>query len=166
MENFCFFLVKFWTILPLKICIRHNVKRRKSRNMQQGVSSALSEDITSQKKVRKQWFSRPEQLGVLLPWPSLLPYCPPSHSGLGGGTWAARRSAGCTAPSWTAAASRELAVMGCRGKKKHVQHVKEGGGLILDALIEVECAECEDCDMPELVINLLRNYKCSNVLDE
>lgn len=30
-----------------------------------------------------------------------------------------------------------------------------GGGLILDALIKVECAECEHGDVPDLVINLL-----------
>lgn len=106
--------------------------------------------------------SRPERLGVLQPGPSPLPCFPPSRSGPGGATWAARRSAGCTGPSWTAAASRELAGMGCRRaqrKKKTCQLNKEGGRLILDALIKVECAECEHCDMPDLVINLQWNYK-------
>lgn len=54
-----------------------------------------------------------------------------------------------------AAASRELAKMGCSGKKKkiHVQHVTlTRGGLILDGLIKVECAECGHCDTPEHVI--------------
>lgn len=74
------------------------------------------------RKVKTHWFSRPEQQGVLLPGPSLLPCCPLSHNGLGGGTWAAPQSAGCMALSWTAAASRELAESGCRGEK-HVQHV-------------------------------------------
>lgn len=39
------------------------------------------------------------------------------------------------------------------------QHNKQGGGLILDTLIKVECAECEHCDEPDLMINLLENFK-------
>lgn len=37
--------------------------------------------------------------------------------------------------------------------KIHVQHVTLiRGGLILDGLIKVECAECGHCDTPEYVI--------------
>lgn len=91
----------------------HSLEKYATCDRASQVDTALFEDVTSQKKHR---FNRPERLGVLLPGPLPPPYCPPSHSGLGGGTWAARRSAGCTALSWTAAASRELAGMGCRGE--------------------------------------------------
>lgn len=40
----------------------------------------------------------------------------------------------------------------------------EGGGLIIDALIKVECAECEHCDLPDLVINLMKLQICLNLL--
>lgn len=63
------------------------------------------------------------------------------------------------ARSWTAAASQGQEGLGWRGEKTcpTCQLNKEGGGLIIDALIKL-CAECEHCDMPDLVIKLLTNY--------
>lgn len=50
-------------------------------------------------KVNMRPFHRPEPLDVLLPGPLQHLCCPLSHSGHGGGIWAALRSAGCTAQS-------------------------------------------------------------------
>lgn len=57
-------------------------------------------------------FHRPEPQDVLLP--GLLRHlcCPLSHSELGGGTWAALRSADCMAQNWMAVANQEQAGLG------------------------------------------------------
>lgn len=122
------FLANDWIIFPLNI--RDSLKKGGISQLVETCNNViryhrviqLCLKMSQDTKVKMQRFSRPERLGVLPPGPLPLPCCPPSRSGLGGGTWAARRSAGCTARSWTAAASRELAGMGCRGRK-HVQHV-------------------------------------------
>ena len=49
--HFLLFSCEILDNLPLKTHIRHYVKKRKSRNMQLGVSGALLEDITSQTKL-------------------------------------------------------------------------------------------------------------------
>lgn len=114
---FAFFLAQAWIMLRLKIFTWDSLKKGKlglefKRHRVIRLCFKTSQDT----KVKVQRFSRPERLGVLLPGPLPLPCCPPSHSGLGGGTWAALRSAGCTARSWTAAASRVLEGMGWRGE--------------------------------------------------
>lgn len=60
-------------------------------------------------------------------------------------------------------AGRQLPVKGWQGwavgEKTYstCQRDEEGEELILDALIKVECAECEHCGTPDPVINLPRN---------